>query len=56
MASNLVIPDVLKQIKPYMTLGDQLEQKGDRTAAYYCIAIIIIFFYFSFLIGILKIL
>jgi hypothetical protein len=36
MASNIIVPDVLKQIKPYMTIGDQLDQKGDRVAAYYC--------------------
>jgi vacuolar protein sorting-associated protein VTA1 len=36
MASNFVVPDTLKQVKPYMTLADQLDQKGDRTAAYYC--------------------
>ena len=36
MASSLVVPETLKQVRPYMTLSDQIEQKGDRMAAYYC--------------------
>lgn len=32
----LVIPDALKQIKPYTTLATQLEQKNEKAVAYYC--------------------
>lgn len=36
MASALIIPDLLKQIKPYMTLSSQLEQRNEHIVAYYC--------------------
>lgn len=32
----IVVPDALKQIKPYVTLATQLEAKNDKIAAYYC--------------------
>ena len=35
MASNIV-PDLLKQIKPYLTLATQLDQKNEKCIAYYC--------------------
>ena len=38
----LVIPDALKQIKPYTTLATQLEQKNEKAVAYYCL-----YFYFA---------
>ncbi|CAF0789332.1 unnamed protein product [Brachionus calyciflorus] len=34
--TNLVPPEALKQIKPYMTLALQLEQKNERCVGYYC--------------------
>lgn len=36
MASNLVPPEALKSIKPYLTLASQLEVKGEKIIAYYC--------------------
>ena len=30
------LPDQLKQIKPYITLASQLEQKNEKAVAYYC--------------------
>lgn len=35
MTSNLVIPPLLKAVKPYITLAGQLEQKDDAFVAYY---------------------
>lgn len=36
MAASLGPPDALKQIKPYVTLATQLEQKNEKVVAYYC--------------------
>ena len=36
MASPMIIPDSLKQVKPYLTLAAQLEAKNDRVVGYYC--------------------
>ena len=36
MANNLVPPDALKAIKPYLTLASQLDAKNDKVIAYYC--------------------
>lgn len=35
-ANNLVPPESLKQIKPYLTLATQLELKNEKAVAYYC--------------------
>lgn len=35
-ANNLVAPDALKAIKPYLTLAIQLDQKNEKAVAYYC--------------------
>jgi len=32
----MIIPDSLKQVKPYLTLAAQLEAKNDRVVGYYC--------------------
>jgi hypothetical protein len=40
MANTLMIPDSLKQVKPYLTLATQLDQKNEKFVAYYCILII----------------
>lgn len=34
--STLVPPELLKQVKPYLTLATQLDQKGEKAVAYYC--------------------
>ena len=36
MAGALNLPDALKQVKPYLTLATQLEQKNEKNVAYYC--------------------
>lgn len=36
MASPIVIPELLKQVKPYLTLAAQLEGKNERVVGYYC--------------------
>ena len=35
-ANNLVAPDALKAIKPYLTLATQIDQKNEKAVAYYC--------------------
>ncbi len=34
--NNLVPPEALKQLKPYITLASQLDQKNEPSVAYYC--------------------
>jgi len=34
--NNLVPPEALKQLKPYITLASQLDQKNETSVAYYC--------------------
>ena len=37
MANNVApLPDALKNLKPYLTLATQLEQRNDKNIAYYC--------------------
>lgn len=36
MAANLVPPEALKQVKPYVTLASQLEQRNENAVAFYC--------------------
>lgn len=36
MASNLNVPESLKQIRPYLTLAGQLDQKNELCIGYYC--------------------
>lgn len=34
--ANLITPEALKAVKPYLTLASQLEQKNEKAVAYYC--------------------
>ena len=36
MSANLIAPEALKGIKPYVTLASQLDQRNEKTIAYYC--------------------
>ncbi|RNA12143.1 vacuolar sorting-associated VTA1 -like protein [Brachionus plicatilis] len=36
MSSNLNVPEALKQLRPYLTLAGQLDQKNEVCIAYYC--------------------
>lgn len=35
-AANLQPPEALKQLKPYLTLATQLDQRDEKIVAYYC--------------------
>lgn len=35
MSAILQVPDVLKSLKPYLTLSSQLDQRNERNIAYY---------------------
>ena len=36
MAANSQPPEAFKQIKPYLTLATQLDQRDEKIVAYYC--------------------